>query len=73
MKKQGVLIISAPTGRMDIRFGLEDYHGGLHCGTQLEALIDGNWIPTRIEMAEDWFLVGINTKNIAGLTVRIET
>lgn len=71
MKKQGVLVLSMNTGRMDIRFGLDDFYGGLHCGTQLDALIEGEWIPTRIEMADDWFLVGINTKNIAGLTVRI--
>lgn len=71
MKRQGVLVISVQTGRMDIRFGLDDFYGGLHCGTTMEALIDGNWVPTRIEMADDWFLVGINTKNIAGLTVRI--
>lgn len=55
MKRQGVLIISVQTGRMDIRFGLDDFYGGLHCGTHLEVLIDGNWIPTRIEMADDWF------------------
>lgn len=71
MKRQGVLVLSTSTGRMDIRFGLDDFYGGLHCGTQMEALVNGQWIPTRIEMAEDWFLVGVNTKNIAGLTVRI--
>lgn len=71
MKRQGVLFLSTSTGRMDIRFGLDDFYGGLHCGTQMEALVNGQWIPTRIEMAEDWFLVGVNTKNIAGLTVRI--
>lgn len=71
MKRQGVLVLSTSTGRMDIRFGLDDFYGGLHCGTQMEALVNGQWIPTRIEMADDWFLVGVNTKNIAGLTVRI--
>lgn len=71
MKRQGVLVLSTSTGRMDIRFGLDDFYGGLHCGTQMEALVNGQWIPTRIEMAEDWLLVGVNTKNIAGLTVRI--
>lgn len=71
MKKQGVLILSIDSGRMDIRFGLDDFYGGLHCGTTMEVLIDGKWVPTRIEMADDWFLVGVNTRNIAGLTVRI--
>lgn len=70
--REGVLVICFETGRMDIRFSIDEYYGGPHCGTQLEALVDGNGIPTRIEMAEDWYLVGINTKNIAG-PVRIET
>ena len=71
MKRQVVLILSIDSGRMDIRFDLDDYYGGLHCGTIMEVLIDGKWVPTRIEMADDWFLVGVNTRNIAGLTVRI--
>lgn len=70
--KQGTLVLNIDSGRMDIRFGLNDFYGGLHCGTRMEALVDGEWIPTRIEMAEDWFLVGIDTKAIAGLTVRIK-
>lgn len=35
---------------MDIRFGLEEYYGGLHCGEGMEVMVDGNWIPTRIEV-----------------------
>lgn len=56
---------------MDVRFGLEDYYGGLHCGTTMQAKIGGRWIPTRIEKASDWFLVGIKTDNITGLIVRL--
>lgn len=70
--KQGTLVLDTDSGRMDIRFSLNEYYGGLHCGTRMEALVDGDWIPTRIEMGEDWFLVGIDTKAIAGLTVRIK-
>ena len=51
MKKQGVLIYDDVIGRMDIRFGPLDYYGGLHCGERLEVLLDGEWIPTRIELA----------------------
>ena len=69
--KQGTLVLDIDSGRMDIRFGLNAFYGGLHCGTTMEVLIDGKWVPTRIEMADDWFLVGVNTRNIAGLTVRI--
>lgn len=71
MKKQGVLIYDAETDRMDIRFGLLDYHGGLHCGTCMDVFVNGSWQPTRIELADDWHLVGVRTDHLAGLTVRI--
>lgn len=69
--KQGVLIYDSKTDRMDIRFGLEDYYGGLHCGTTMEVFVKNKWIPTRIEMYEDWYLVGIETPSINGLRVRL--
>lgn len=69
--RQGALTVDPQSGRMDIRFGLEDYYGGLQCGKSLEVLIDGNWVPTRIEMGNGWYLVGIQTADIAGLIVRI--
>ncbi|MEG2259259.1 MAG: DUF5348 domain-containing protein [Oscillospiraceae bacterium] len=71
MKTKGALVYDERTQRMDIRFGCEDYYGGLHCGTTMEVLIGKEWIPTRIEMGEEWYLVGIRTKNITGLIVRI--
>ncbi|MBP3673009.1 MAG: DUF5348 domain-containing protein [Oscillospiraceae bacterium] len=69
--KQGTLVRNMDSGRMDIRFDLENYYGGLSCGTRMDVFINGDWIPTRIEMADDWLLIGINTEDIAGLTVRI--
>ena len=69
--KQGVLAYDVSSRRMDIRFGLEEYYGGLHCGTTMEVLIQNRWTPTRIEMAEDWYLVGIKTDILTGLRVRI--
>lgn len=69
--KKGTMIVDRESGRMDIRFGLEEYYGGLHCGECLDVLIDGEWIPTRIEMDDGWYLVGIQTDQLAGLTVRI--
>lgn len=71
MKRQGTLIFDSESGRIDVRFGLEDYYGGLHCGECMEVQIDGKWIPTRIEMGEDWYLVGIRTDQLVGLVVRI--
>ena len=69
--RQGTLIPDGDWDRIDIRFGLEDYYGGLHCGETMEVLIDGQWVPTRIEKGNDWYLVGIKTKNLLGLQVRI--
>ncbi len=51
------MVIDDESGRMDIRFRLEDYYGGFHCGECMDVLIDGEWIPTRIEMGEGLFLV----------------
>lgn len=55
---------------MDIRFSLDDYYGGLHCGTTFDVLVGRRWIPTRIELGADWYLVGVKTANIEGLIVR---
>ena len=70
--KQGTLIWNAESGRMDIRFGLNEFREGISCGTQMDVLIDGDWVPTRIEMETDWILIGIKTQNIVGLIVRIK-
>ena len=70
--KQGTLIRNEESGRMDIRLGLNEYFEGLRCGTRMDVLIDGEWIPTRIEMNDDWVLIGIDTGSIVGLTVRMK-
>ena len=59
------------TGRMDIRFSPNDYYGGLHCGETLDVKINGRWVSTRIEMGNDWYLVGVDTDDLVGLIVRI--
>ena len=69
--RKGVLIPQNETGRLDIRFSLTDYYGGLHCGETFEVQMNDKWIPTRIEMGEKWFLVGIQTDDLIGLIVRI--
>ena len=38
--KQGPLVRNDESGRMDIRFGLNEYCEGLRCGTRLDVLID---------------------------------
>ena len=59
------------TGRMDIRFSPNNYYGGLHCGETLDVKINGRWVSTRIEMGNDWYLVGVDTDDLVGLIVRI--
>ena len=71
MMRQGTMVTDEESGRMDIRFGLMDYYGGLHCGECLDVLIDGEWIHTRMEMGDGWFLVGVPTDQLVGLVVRI--
>lgn len=71
MMRQGTMVYDPESGRMDVRFGLEEYYGGLHCGECMDVLINGQWKPTRIEMDDDWYLVGIKTDNLIGLTVRM--
>lgn len=69
-KCTGNLFYDAEIGRYDIRFSTEEYYGGLHCGDCIEVLVNGEWIPTRIEMGEQWYLVGIQTR-LDGLTVKM--
>lgn len=69
--KQGALIFDEQTDRYDIRFDLADYYGGLHCGECFDVVIGGKWRPTRIEMADRWYLVGIRADDLSGLRVRI--
>ena len=69
--KQGALIFDEQTDRYDIRFDLADYYGGLHCGETFDVMVGGRWRPTRIEMAENWYLVGIHADDLSGLRVRI--
>ncbi len=45
--RKGCLIYDEGSGRMDIRFGLEEYYGGLHCGEGMEVILDGNWLRMR--------------------------
>lgn len=70
-KRTGALVYHPASGRMDIRFNLDSYYGGLHCGECLEVMVDGRWTVSRIEKAEDWYLVGIQADSISGLIVRI--
>lgn len=71
--KQGVLIYDRESGHYNIRFGLNDYHGGLHCSERFDVFAGGKWKPTRIEMSvgQEWYLVGIKTDVPDGLRVQV--
>ena len=57
-QKTGALIFDETADRYDIRFDLNDYYGGLHCGDCLEVFVRGKWKPTRMEYGDNWYLVG---------------
>lgn len=70
--RQGVIVSLPNEDRMDIRFDLDEFFGGLRSGQCFDVLAHGRWIPTRIEKNEHWYLIGIPIGNIVGLRVRIE-
>ena len=37
----------------------------------MEVFVNNKWVPTRIEINDQWYLVGIKTGNLIGLRVRI--
>lgn len=70
-KREGALWYDKESGRYDIRFGVKEYYGGLHCGECFDVKVEEKWIPVRIEMAEDWYLVGFPNVKLDGLIVQI--
>ena len=69
--RQGTLVYDKDMARYDIRYGLDDYHGGLFCGQGMEVMVGRRWTRPRIEMDREWYLVGIPTRVLDGLRVRI--
>lgn len=50
--------------------GIEHDYGGIHCGEVFEVQLNGKWVTTRVEMDEDWYLVGLPGLKLEGLEVR---
>ena len=71
VKKKGVLCYDRESGRYDIFLGNGGYYGGLHCGDCFDVEVDGRWIPVRIEMDDDWYLVGVPEIRLDGLAVQV--
>ena len=56
-KREGALFYDKESGRYDIRFGLDSFYGGLHCGDCFRYYKNG-WTDVRLEYHEDeWVLV----------------
>lgn len=70
-KRVGILVYDEEVGRYDIRFEIASYYGGLHCGESFEVRLKDKWLPVRIELDVDWYLVGLTCKKLDGLIVRI--
>lgn len=71
--KVGTLIYDPSEDRFDILYAGDgqDRYGGLSCGTPMDVWFKGRWIPTRIEYADAWYLVGISCQTLSGLQIRI--
>lgn len=68
----GTLFYNSENDRIGIIYKDNTIESGLHCGQCLEVEINGQWIPTRIEMLDDWYLVGVKgLESLEGLKVRL--
>ena len=69
----GKLIYDSDNSRLDVLFDNGSTLGGFHCGDCLEILLDNEWIPTRVECDEDWYLYGLykNGRIPVGLSARV--
>ena len=74
--KTGILFYDEIINRINIQFDDDTLYGGLDCGEFFEIKDSDHWIPVRIELGTNWFLVDEyeNRLNIAlhGLQIRIE-
>ena len=61
--------VKLPRTHLPVGKGIMGYWAKL--GTAMEVLINDEWIPTRIEYGNDWYLVGVQKESLPGLQVRI--
>lgn len=67
----GTLVYLPDRNRMAVCFSDGGSYRGLHYGQTFSVYINRQWVPTRIEYGEEWYLVGIQRKSILGLGVKI--
>lgn len=74
MKKQGKLYYDSEISRYNFNYvdsdGDKYDYGGIHCGEVFEILLNGVWVQARVEMLDEWYLVGLPGLKLDGLEVR---
>lgn len=71
-KQEGVLIPTADSDQMMIRFSSDSYSDAIVAGTRMDVWMDDHWIASRIEKeGVRWVLVNISIPSILGMKVRI--
>ena len=72
--EQDRLFYDRESGRYNFYYKDEDGdirdYGGIHCGEVFEFCFTDVWVPARMEMSEDWYLVGLPGVKLEGLKVR---
>lgn len=72
--EQDRLFYDRESGRYNFYYKDEDGdirdYGGIHCGEAFEFFFNDVWVPARMEMSEDWYLVGLPGVTLEGLKVR---
>lgn len=53
--REGTLFYDTETGRYDIRFDLESFYGGLHCGECFDVKVKNVWVRSELK----WEMTGI--------------
>ena len=66
-KREGALFYDKESGRYDIRFGLDSFYGGLHCGACLDLKVDNAWV--MIKKADGMISGSVWIRITAGCTV----
>lgn len=58
--REGRLLFDPPTERWEI-WGTYDEPEAVHCGESFEMKVAGEFLPCRVEMDSDWYVIFRNT------------
>lgn len=72
--KQGTLFYDRERGRYNFYYKDEDGdthdYGGIHCGEVFEFKQNDVWVPARVEMDREWYLIGLPGLRLSRIEVR---